>query len=462
MKKLSFAFLAIILTFLMSCQGGVGGDSMAPNSGNSVSAPEGSIAATGSKYAEGLYLPELEDKNVSWLSSVTYDTVKGYNTGESPYEPFQVLETWKSTYGVDVKFEVCPWDDFTSYLSTMAASGTTPDVVYGGVTWFPNWPAKGLVQPLEPYDKYLRLNDSIWRKEITDQFKWDGKQYIVYGKDPEWFYICYNKTKFEQSGETTPLEHWQNNTWNWTQFVKTAKAMTSSANDEYGYAGWNLGFNKCIYPIITVEGNKITNNVTSPNIVRWFTEINAFHKTGAVRTDNENANFLKRFPAGHDAMISISPEEYVRMRIQLAATGGDEFELAPFPVFDPNGETLPLTAANIYGHSISANAKNPEGAATFIRLYYDIINNTAKSFGDLGFFGTYLSDAEKAAIKKANEAPIAINYISGMGSAVKLFNDSVRPTIYSATKEGSVTSLLDSYKPLLDAEIKNFEGSIAP
>jgi|GEM_PF-2545736 len=462
MKKLSLLIvLALIVAVASGCNGGnPGGSSSNPGNGQT-NTPEGGIAATGSKYAEGLYLPELENKTVSWLSSATFESTKGYDTEASPNEAYQAMEIWKATYGVEITLNVCPWDDFTSYLSTMAASGTTPDVVYGGTTWFPNWPAKNLVQPLEPYDEYLRLSDSIWRKEITDQFKWGGKQYIVYGKAPEWFYICYNKTKFEQSGETTPLEHWKNGSWNWTQFVKTAKNMTSAANDEYGYAGWNLAFNKSIYPIITVEGSSVKNNVTSQKVVRWFTEINAFHKTNAVRTDNENANFLKRFPIGHDAMISISPEEYIRMRVQLDATGGDEFELAPFPVFDPNGETLSMTTANIYGHSISTNAKNPKGAAAFIRLYYDVINNVSKSFGDLGLFGTYLSEDEKAAIKTANASPLAVNYISGMGNAAKLFNDTVRPTIYSATKEGSVSSLLDAYKPLLDAEIKNFEGSIS-
>lgn len=449
---------------LISVMTGCGGDASsggASTGGQNTGAAKNGIAASGSQYAQGLTLPQLEDKEVSWLVSTTYETTKGFNTEKAPDAAFQAMETWKATYGVDISLNVCPWDDFTSYLSTMAASGATPDVVYGGVTWFPNWPAKGLVQPLEPYDEYLHLSDPIWRNDITDQFKWDGKQYIVYGKDPEWFYICYNKTKFEQAGETTPLEHWNNGTWNWTQFVKTAKNMTDAANDEYGYAGWNLAFNKCIYPIVEVQGNKIINNVTSPKIVRWFSEINTLHKTNSVRTDNENANFLKRFPIGHDAMISISPEEYIRMRVQLEATGGDEFELAPFPIFDPNGETLSLTTANIYGHSISANAKNPKGAAAFIRLYYDITQNISNSFGDLGLFGTYLSADEKAAIMKANESPLAVNFISGLGNANKLFTDTVRPTIYSATKEGSVTSLLDSYKPLLDAEIKNFEGSIS-
>lgn len=458
MKKVLVSLL--ILTMALAGCGSAGGSSGKSDGGNA-KAPEGTVAAKGSKYAEGLYLPKLENKKVTWLVSTTAETIKGYNTEKSPNESYHAMETWKATYGEEIELKVSPWDDFTSYLSTMAASGNTPDVVYGGTVWFPNWPAKGLVQPLEKYDEYLKLSDDIWRNEITDQFKWDGKQYVVYGKNPEWFYICYNKTKFEQAGETTPLEHWKNGKWNWTQFVNTAKNMTDAANNEYGYAGWNLGFNKCIYPIISVDGNKIVNNVTSQKIVRWFTEINAFHKTGAVRTDNENANFLKRFPAGHDAMISISPEEYIRMRVQLDVTGGDEFELAPFPVFDPNGETQPLTTANIYGHSISANAANPEGAAAFIRLYYDITNNISDSFGDLGLFGTYLSDDEKAAIKEANKAPLTVNYVAGMGNAVKLFNDTARGTIYSATKEGSVASLLDSYKPLLDAEIKNFEGSIS-
>ncbi|MDD4545711.1 MAG: extracellular solute-binding protein [Oscillospiraceae bacterium] len=418
------------------------------------------IAATGSKYAQGITMSKLENKKIKIMVNQGMDFLKSMDSEDAPNTTLNTLNTWKATYGTDAELEVVNWDDFSTYLATAAAADMMPDVVIGGQVWFPSWPAKNLVQSLDEFDEYLDLDDPMWRKDIMDQFKWNDKHYVAYAQVPEHFYICYNKTKFELVGETTPLEHWKNKNWNWTQFVKTAKSMSDPDNDEYGYTGWNLAAGKAIYPMIKIDGKNITSNATSQEVVRWFTELNNLHKTGTIRTDNDRANFLQLFPAGKDAMISISPEEYIRMRLKLDITGGDEFELAPFPIFDPNGETMSKTTVNIYGLSITSKAQNPEGAAEYIRLNFKIINNIEDSFGELGRFGKLLNKDEKSAIIEANKTPVMANYLSGFGKAYLLFQDNVGETIYSPTKEGSIKSLLDAYDPLLKAEIKEFTDSL--
>lgn len=453
---------AAMLLGLTACTRG--GTSSGGTSPGGVSAGEGNntpadgIAAKGSKWAEGLTVPELENRKISILLSTSFDEEMERDTEEAPSSLYQTWLTWKETYGEDVEVIKVEWDSFTTYLTTNAAAGSTPDIVYGGTTWFPSWPAKNLVQSLEPY---MDFSDSMWRKDIMDQMKWNGQYYVAYAQEPENFYICYNKTKFELAGETTPLEYWQQDKWNWTQFVETAKNMTDIDNDEYGYTGWNLGLSKSIYSLIDVgEDGSVSSLITTPKVKRWFTEIYNFYHTGAARTDNQKGNFLTTFPAGKDAMIHISPEEYVRMQRRLQVTGGDEFEIAPYPIFDPNGETVSKTTTNIYGLSIASHAKNPEGAAAYIKLYYQIMANINNSYGELGLFGSYLSEEEKAAIKEANESTAELNFLHGFGNASSRFQSYVGDVIYSPQKEGSVSSLLDSFESVLNAEIAEFEGSI--
>lgn len=447
-------FLSILLALVMvACLAACGGNSQSGGKGS-----DGEIEAIGSEYAKDIMLPDLENKEVSWLLSAGYDEHKELDSKESPDGLYQAWKVWEETYGVKVDVQVVAWDNFTSYLSTAAASGEMPDIVYGGTTWFPSWPAKGLVQPLE---KYMDFSDDMWNKQIMDQLKWDGKYYVAYAQQPENFYICYNKTKFELSGETTPLEHWKNGTWNWTQFAKTAQNMTDKANNEYGYTGWNLGFSKCIYSIVDIdETGKLSSKLTSSNVKRWFTEVYNLYHSGAARSDNDKGNYLTTFPAGRDAMIHVSPEEYVRMQKMLKVTGGDEFEVAPSPIFDPNGDTVSKTTANIYGYSISSQAKNPKGAATLIELYYKIYNNIQDSFGELGQFGSYLSDDEKQAIKEADKTVTELNFIQGFGNAQALFNTQCGNIIYSSNQEGSVSSMFDSFNSMLNAELEEFSGSI--
>lgn len=451
MKKIICLILTLAMALSFTACGGSGG-----NSGGSKKGDE--IAVTGSKWAEGLTVPNLKNKEVTWMLNAGYDEHEQYDLEDAPDAFYQTWKAWEDTFGVKVNVEVVPWDNFTTHLTTSAASGEMPDVVYGGTTWFPSWPALGLVQPI---DEYLDLNEDKWNMEIMDQLKWDGKYYVAYAQVPEYFYICYNKTKFDLAGEKTPLEHWQDGTWNWTQFAKTAKNMTNASKNEYGYTGWNLSFNKCVYSLVDIsEDGKIESLVATPKIKRWFSSVYDLYHSGAARNDNEKSNFLTTFPAGKDAMIHISQEEYIRMQKMLSITGGDEFGVAPAPIFDPNEETETKMATNIYGFSISSQAKNPEGAAALINLYYEIHNKIENSFGDLGQFGKYLTDEEQVAIKEANKSVPELNFVLGFGNAQSLWNLYCADTIYSKTKEGSVSSLLDSFNSVLNAELKEFSGGI--
>ncbi len=447
MKKIVSLLIALVMIFsLAAC-----GDTPTKDKGDKDSAKTGN-------WAEGFDFPELEDTDVSWMLSGGLDTFEANNTEDSPNAMYQTLKIWEEHYGKAVNIEVVPWDSFTTYLSTSAASGSTPDVVYGSTTWYPLWPSKGLVQPL---DQYLDMTDEKWNTDIMDQLKWKGNYYVAYGQTPEYFYICYNKSKFELAGEKTPLEHWQDGTWTWTQFKKTALSMTDTDSNEYGYAGWNLVVNKSIYPLVSLANDgRLVSQATNSKVKRWFSEINDFIKSGAKRTDNSDSSFLNTFPAGKDAMIHISPEEYISMKNMLEVTGGDEFGIAPNFIFDPNDETEPRMTSNIYGFSISAQSKNPKAAAALIDLYYTVYNNIQKASGDLGLFGKYLTDDEFKAVEQANKSTHQINYIVGIGNAAKLFGEKVGDVVYSTTKEGSVSALLDSYDSVLQAELQEFAGSV--
>lgn len=451
MKRIICLIMALAMTLSFTACGGNGG-----NGGGSKDGDE--IAVTGSKWAEGLTVPNLENKEVTWMLNAGYDEHKQYDLEDAPDAFYQTWKAWEETFGVKVNVEVVVWDNFTTHLTTSAASGEMPDVVYGGTTWFPSWPALGLVQPI---DDYFDFSEDKWNMDIMNQLKWGGKHYVAYAQVPENFYICYNKSKFDLAGEKTPLEHWQDGTWNWTQFAKTAKNMTDTSSNEYGYTGWNLSFNKCIYSIVDIgEDGTLKSLVSTPKIKRWFSSVYDLYHSGAARSDNEKSNFLTTFPAGKDAMIHVSQEEYIRMQKMLAITGGDEFGIAPSPIFDPNEEKTTKMSTNIYGFSISSQAKNPKGAAALINLYYEIHNKIENSFGELGQFGKYLTDEEAAAVKEANKSVPELNFVLGFGNAQQLWNLYCADTIYSSNKEGSVSSLLDSFDSVLNAELKEFSGTI--
>ena len=451
-RFISLLMSGFMVLTLAACGGGDGPDK------DDDDVKEGMMAAVGSKYAEGYLLPELQNTEIRWLLSSSYEYHQNFDSEETPDSNYQAFKTWEETYGTKVIVDTVAWDDFTVYLTTGAASGDMPDIVNGGTTWFPSWPASGLVQPIDDYIDFSA--DDKWNLDIMNQLKWKGRYYIAYCGMPEVFYICFNKTKFDLAGEKTPLEHWQDGNWNWTQFIKTAKSMTNVSNNEYGYTGWNLSINKAPYSLINVaEDGTLTSNLKDPRVKNYFQGLYEFFHSGAKRTDNSSSNYMTTFFAGQDAMIHISAAEYVRKQKMLQITGGDEFRIAPTPIIDSNKETVSRMGSNVYGLSISSQAKNPKGAAVMIDLVNEIDGNIQKSYGELGTFGTYLSEEEKAAVKEANKTTPEINMILGVPNGVALWNENGGDFIVSDSKEGSVSSFLDSFDSVLNAELREIQNA---
>lgn len=416
----------------------------------------GSSTPTVSDLTPNESMPELANKEVTILLNADADTIAASDREDEPSALYRAFMKWKSTYGTDIKVTTVEWDSFTSYLATAAASDQMPDVVYGGPLWFPRWPANKLVQPL---DTYLDLSDSMWNKEIMDQLMMDGKHYVAFAQRPEKFYIAYNETKFNQAGETTPLEHFRNGTWNWTQFVKTCKNMTDPSKDEFGFNSWNLGYSNCIYPLLTWgDDNKLHVTMRDNNTARWLTEVSNLYRSGAARLEGQE-NWLQTFPTGKDAMVSCTPEEYVRFRQRIVSTGGDQLAIAPMPVFDPTGETQSITCANVYGFSIASKSKNPEGAAAFIELYYKNWNAVQAAYGTFGLMEKYLTPAEKEALLAVDTIPVVLSFTNGIGN-----NKSILYTAFenlnNPNDTKSAQAYIDEAAPLLEAELNEFYRSL--
>ena len=448
MKKVLCGLLTVILVIIAN---GCGTNQVVNTSTNS----KDTIAAKGSNYADGIMMPELESKEITVMYNVDVDYYKDADSVDEPNTIYQTLQTWKETYGVDVKIETVEWDSYTSYLSTAAASGATPDVIAGGPLWYPRWPANNLTLPL---DDYLDVSDDMYNKSIMDQLKWNDKYHVAFSGTPEKFFVAYNITKFTVAGEPTPMELYKDGKWNWTQFVKTCKAMTDVKNNDYGFSGWNLQPVNSPYPIASMNAqNKVQLNLNDQNFMRWMTEVyNLYQSEQAARCDWDNSNFLTTFPSGKDAMIMCTPEEYLRIKQRVEATGGDEFGIAPQPVFDPTGETKRIVTANIYGLSISSKSKNPKGAAEYIRLYYQIDEKIKEKKGEFGVLEKYLTPEEKDMLVDCKNDKVVFDVLYGIGKCKKVLQENVNFKMYYEATSQSVKGLFDSTQPLLQAEIDEF------
>jgi hypothetical protein len=141
---------------------------------------------------------------------------------------------------------------------------------------------------------------------------------------------------------------------------------------------------------------------------------------------------------------------------------GANLRIAPVPVFDPNGETEPRPFAYIMGNSITAAAPAPEGAAEFLRLLSYIGQNQKAAHINNGSHWTvqYFNDDEKAMMEWYNSTVTpSFDFSVGIGNCFDIVEGALGNSVRSP--EGrSIASIVDSVKPLLQAEFDAFNAGV--
>ena len=479
MKKALLTCLALTLAVIMTgCGPGAktstsSGNNTVASGGNSNSSESSAfvedlkytIEATGSKYATGIKLPKLDDANVSYMTNTTLDYMKKENTDAAPSAVYQAMLVWKAAYNVDVQIDLVDWDKFTDHLTTAVVSGEAPDTMR--YTSRPSWEVNDLLLPL---DDKLNLKDPDYDTRTMTQYAYKGQNYALFSlpQNIPNMLIVYNKTKFLNAGEPTPLEQWQKNNWTFTQFVATAKNMTDEKAGDYGFTGSGY-FPWANIPLMEFAADgSVKSNIDDDSYKRYMTEVyNLYTSAKAARHDQDLFNFRTTFPAGKDAMLITDPSGYASI-VNAAKTAGnkDEFGIAPTPSFDFLNETTSYgdPTWGQMGFSVSAKPKNETAAIEFARLVAKIGANITRSVGKHGILTELTNDDEKAMhakVKYSNDGHTA-DLTYGIGTSSDAANQQIVSHLYvfDTPPTESLSVLLSNLKPLLAAQIKEFEENI--
>ena len=434
-----------------------------------------SITASGSAYADGILLPELtaDQSALRIMMSLSYQQLEELETEDDPQPLVQCTKIWKNAYGTDIAFDVVAESQWTEYLSTAVASGTSPDIIPAENMTFPVWSAKGLVANLDDqrFSNYLDLGDEElgFNQAWMEQYNFQGHPQWAIIQEPAHYYTVYNKTKFENQGQKTPMDYYlDNDSWTWSRFVETAKSMTDVSAGEYGFTGWMLFPYMGPYQMIGLdnETGQATLSIDSGKYVGWITEVyNLYQRDRAARRSYDLQEWRSTFPAGTDAMCfclltfdSSSYEMVVKVAKEL---GSDEFGIAPYPIYDMGGETERIVPVHMEGYSISAGALHPEAAAAYIRLETLVRKNILSKHSSLGYLEKVLTDEEKQMLQDTAGDQVVMDMSMGMGDCYSILDTQLVPPIYYDAHDSSVQAEIDSVKPLLQAEIDDYNSELA-
>ncbi len=288
-KKVLSLTLALAMLFALAACGG--GNNVVDNGGTGVRLD-----------SKGNLLYKPED-----VGELTNPVVTGL-ISPAPDDDWYAQEIgWKETaYGIKYDYDVCAWEERDMKWVSSFVSGDAYDVIQR--INFPTTIVKGL---LEPLDDILPVEDERYFKK---QYTWKGKTYAVkaiadggienvggvYG-------VWFNQDIFEDYGEKTPLEYWEDGEWTMENFINTAKNLTVDVDrdgvlDIYGISTWvNQMFTIANGArTIAVDDNGLTLTWNDPAYVKgleYYIQAKSYIAPGDSRTvfiNGKSAMYVER------------------------------------------------------------------------------------------------------------------------------------------------------------------------
>lgn len=377
-KKFLAVVLAITCTLSLAACGGTGSEpsqgSAASESKSEAAGEDGEVSEQAAEEVKSALPDTLEDPNLV----IVWDAAEEQWLADKAEHPelFNLIwttkEAFEEKYGGEVTVLGVGWGNMQSTVTEMVNAGETVDVCQANDQNFPTFGAKGILQDISPY---IDLDDDFWYDSATDAYTFGGVTYAV-GADAIPVVISYNKTLFDQYNIKTPREYFDEGNWTWDTFRDVAMQMTGDTdgdglNDTFGFGWWD-----CFYiQLLTTNGvtclsfnddGTVSSNYLTPQAEECFTFLQNGYSTDGFIEYPDGDNFMTDYRNGKLAMTA----EYGFSALTSFNTGDYEIGWVPLPT-GPSGEKYVCSGA-INGLGIPATSKNPEGAAAFIRMAYEL------------------------------------------------------------------------------------------
>ena len=381
MKIKRMIALVMVTTLMMltisACTGGSKEGNNTPTGGNSTQG-DAEKEKTGQETAQeetagdtaGDELPEtLENPDISivyWYNpdQYAYDTSKNSDV----YDPIlEAVPDFEEKYGGKVNVIYAEWNSMLETVIAQQNAGDAPDLfeVYDRNMY--NVIFADIAQPI---DNYVTDKDYSYWDVDRSLFSWKGQTYAIPIK-PYTYYMMFNRDLFALEGLTLPDELFQAGQWTFDEFEKAIKALTKTVDGEtvqLGYGSWDDTITYFMLvngaPLIDIdtESGKVTSMITNPKVQNTLTYLTRWSDYMVYGFDmfgwwdNGTLGIIrgKEFPVDHPFEVGVVP-----------------YPTGP----DAEGKNLVVYPQ---GFAVPKGAKNPEGAAAFMRM----VNEKQLEVGD--------------------------------------------------------------------------------
>jgi multiple sugar transport system substrate-binding protein len=271
--------------------------------------------------------------------------------------------------GVDVALTHIPGQaDYRRRLAADFAANRPSDLMLINYRRMGTFASKGALAPLGPY---LQRSSVIAKDDFYPQaiepFHYNGTLMCI-PQNISSLVVYYNKNLFDQAGVPYPGD-----TWNWDQFLETAKALTRDTNGDGTIDQYGVGIEPTairLVPFVWQNGGTVVDDPEAPTrltldtpealeAVQWFVDLQAKHHVvpDAVQAEAEDSE--SRFQNGRTAMLFESRRAVPTLR----EIEGFDWDVAALPQGDQRASILHSDA-----YCMAAQTQNKDAAWRFVEF----------------------------------------------------------------------------------------------
>lgn len=130
--------------------------------------------------------------------------------------------------GIKVEMQFVPGGDFTTKVTTAAASGEPYPVITADTNDLAEYAKTGLITSLGPFVKKYHFNMNAYLPGVTSQLYYHGQLYGL-TDDQGSYYLYYNENLFKAAGLALPGPH-----FTWAQMLGDAQKLTTANHKVWG------------------------------------------------------------------------------------------------------------------------------------------------------------------------------------------------------------------------------------
>lgn len=307
-------------------------------------------------------------------------TIYNWNEANAASGVPEAIKNFERETGIKVNWVTGSYNDYTTKVSAMVTGGDAPDIVRLRDTDY------AMLNVLTPLDEVeYDFSDLAWNHELMEDYKINGRYYAAVLDDTPFFQpmvMYYNRSLISKYSLDDPYTLWQNGEWTWDKCMEICEAFLKEAGTNYYGMGLfdgadyahSLGTSFISYD---PETSQYVSHMSDQKLVEGWQYIAKNVQKGLMMKDvyrNEDFNNGVVLFC-NDAIIGARTTHFYFQNLKAQGSLG----VVPMPAVDGQEEYYQSLCEN-EAYGIPKGAKNPKGAAYFLRYFLDASHYNMDTF----------------------------------------------------------------------------------